>query len=168
MGNETLEQARALHKIVRMLRRRVMRRHAAVCASPDSRIACLEVTLDQLHAVMAIREHGQVTIKELAEALEVSAPSASTMVERLVELGVLTREHSQVDRREVVVRVSPEAEESIEHTEEQILQSITEVLEKIGPEYAGKWCEVFAKIGEVLADELNTPGRSSHRKREGR
>jgi len=46
-----------------------------------------ELTSPQMTALMTVRERGQVTIKELAEGLGVSAPSASVMVDRLVEMG---------------------------------------------------------------------------------
>ena len=66
----------------------------------------------------------------------------------------LTREQSQVDRRTVQVRLSPEAVEHIEHCEGQMLEYIVELLEKVGPEWAQRWCEVYARIREVLAADL--------------
>jgi len=106
-----------------------------------------------MNALMMVRDRSQVTIKELAEALGVSAPSASVMVDRLVEMGMVTREQSRVDRREVVVQVAPEAVETIERMEKQALQSIVEIIDKIGPKYARMWCEALGRIREVLREE---------------
>lgn len=108
--------------------------------------------MPQIEAMMAIHDRGQVTIKELARALDVSAPSASSMVDRLVDVGALTREQSKLDRREVVVRLSPDAVEHMDAMERHILQSIVVMIEKIGPEYARMWCEVYEKLREAVGE----------------
>jgi DNA-binding MarR family transcriptional regulator len=75
------------------------------------------------------------------------------MVDRLVEKGILTREHSVEDRRKVVVRVSPEAMEDIESVEETILRSFAELVEKIGPEITRKWCQVLERVKSVIQND---------------
>jgi len=145
-----LEQARALAAVVRRLRQHIIRRHSQIFAETAAGLAPPELTLPQMNMVMVVKDRGTVTIKELAEALSVSAPSASAMVDRLVDLGVLIREQSQVDRRVVEVRVSPGADQHICAMERHILHAIAELLEKIGPEYSEMWCEVYSKIDEVL------------------
>ena len=92
-------------------------------------------------------------IKELSELLGVAPPSASTMVDRLVEKKILVREMSPEDRRKVIVRVSPEAVADIEKTEEAVLSSFVDLVEKVGPETARKWCEVLERIKFVLEEE---------------
>jgi len=106
--------------------------------------------MTQLYAVKATRAHGHVTITQLSEILNVSPPSASAMVDRLVEKGMLIRERSSEDRRKVLVRVSPDAVKDIEKVEEKILNIFVELVEKIGPESAAKWCEVLGQIKEIL------------------
>ena len=148
---EVLEQARALGAVVRRIRRHVIQRHSEVFAGGATGPAHAELSLPQMNMLLVVRERGKVTIKELAKALSVSPPSASAMVDRLVDMGVLVREHSQVDRRVVEVHISPGAEQDIAQVEDHILHSLTEILEQIGPRYAQMWCEVYTKIDEVLA-----------------
>ena len=146
-----LEQAWALAAVLRRIRRHVIRRHSQAFAHGTAGPAHAELTLPQMNMLLVVRERGKVTIKELADALSVSPPSASAMVERLVDIGVLVREHSQVDRRVVEVHISPGAKQHIAQVEDHILHSLTGILEQIGPRYAQMWCEVYAKIDEVLA-----------------
>ena len=146
-----LEQARALAMVLRRIRRHVIRLHSQAFVHGTAGRAHVELTLPQVNMLLVVRERCKVTIKELAEALSVSPPSASAMVERLVEVGVLVREHSQVDRRVVEVHISPGAEQQISQAEERILHSLTGILEQIGPRYAQMWCEVYAKLDEVLS-----------------
>jgi DNA-binding MarR family transcriptional regulator len=93
-------------------------------------------------------------MSELAELLGVSPPSASTMVDRLVDKGVLSREHSTEDRRKVVVRISPESAKNIESVESSILQLFEGLVEKLGPETTRQWCRVLKHVNAVLSDGL--------------
>ena len=156
-NDEIWQQARSISQTVRLLRRRIMARHGQLSLSSGTETACPELTLPQLNMLMAVRDLDQGTIKELAEALGVSAPSASTMVERLVEMGLVTREQSQVDRREVLVRLAPDVDKGIDQLEREILHSIVEILETIGPEYARMWCRVYAEIEKAIKEEDKAP-----------
>lgn len=58
------------------------------------------LTPRQCQMVMLVHEQGSMTVRQLTQALYVNAPAVSTMVERLVEMGILTREENPKDRRE--------------------------------------------------------------------
>ncbi|GMV99935.1 MAG: hypothetical protein AMXMBFR84_10740 [Candidatus Hydrogenedentota bacterium] len=155
MQNDVREQARDLLRTIRLIKARITSRNlnrASCCCGSGSEDA-LELTIPQLNMLAAVRDRGQVTIKDLAEALEVSAPSASTMVDRLVDIGAVTREQSQVDRREVVVQLTEMGDNAVHATESLILEFIVDLLEKAGPETARMWCTVYDRIGKILEDE---------------
>lgn len=148
--NETLAQARYIFttgKIIRDHIFRVQSSHLAACGKSE---ALGELSIPQYHTIMVVRMWGQITMTELSAQLGVSPPSASAMVDRLVGKGILIREHSREDRRKVVVRISPEALKDIEALEDNILRSFVELVEKIGPETARKWCEVLERVKSVL------------------
>ncbi len=156
MSPNSLEQARYLFGTIRLLQARVASRHAARSACYGSGGDLLELTVPQMNMLLTVRERDHATIKELAEALKVSAPSASTMVDRLVEMGALIREQSRVDRREVAVQISPLGEHTLAVMEKQILESIVELLKEIGPDYARMWCDVYKRIRMVLEGQGKT------------
>jgi MarR family transcriptional regulator, lower aerobic nicotinate degradation pathway regulator len=109
-----------------------------------------ELSLAQLQAVKAIRCEKEVTISRVAELLEVSMPSASTMVDRLVEKGILIRERSHKDRRKVVVHISPEAVGDINRVESAILKTFEDIVRSIGVNDSRKWFEVLERVKEVI------------------
>ena len=148
--NETLEQARYIFSTGKMIRDRIFRAQAAHLAARGKSEAIGDLSIPQFHAIMIVRTHGQITMTELSDQLGVSPPSASAMVDRLVGKGILIREHSLEDRRKVVVRISPEAQKDIKGVEDTILRSFVELVEKIGPETARKWCEVLERVKSVL------------------
>jgi len=148
--NETLSQARYIFTTGKMIRDHIFRvqsSHLAACGKCE---ALGELSIPQYHTIMVVRTQGQITMTELSDRLGVSPPSASAMVDRLVGKGILIREHSLEDRRKVVVRISPEAQKDIEGVEDTILRSFVELVEKIGPETARKWCEVLERVKSVL------------------
>lgn len=151
MSETVLDQARVLHRTIRRLQTRVLARSAR--AEPDDGSRARELTLPQVTTLLAVRDVGALGIKALSEATHVSAPSASAMVDRLVEAGLLWRENSRTDRREVRVSLTPEGAGAVGLLEEYLLKSLTEMLEKVGPGLAADWCKVYARINEILDDE---------------
>lgn len=111
------------------------------------------LTPAQVHMVMTIHERGSMTIKQLTQALCVKPPAASAMVERLVEMGLLTRTENPSDRREVQVRVSPDEDAHIQEIERNYLRLIMDLCEKLGDEHAERWGVLCDKLQEVLKEE---------------
>ncbi len=103
-----------------------------------------------------VKTRGQVSITELAELLNVSAPSASTMVERLVERGVLVRKPDPADRRKVIVTVSPDMVAIAEQIEKEIFGAFVDLVNKVGPDVADDWCQVLDRITEVLDSDMQS------------
>ena len=134
------------------VRNHIFRRYAQA-ASDGMGSLCFELTLPQLHTLCAIKEAGEVTVKEVAQASNVSAPSASAMIDRLVEMGMAVREHSTRDRREVLVRLSEKGRQAAASFEDEVTGVFADLLEKIGPEWAQNWCEVNERLERILSEE---------------
>jgi DNA-binding MarR family transcriptional regulator len=117
----------------------------------DLRTADLgDLSLAQLRVLSAVWEKGEVFMTELSDLLKVSPPSITAMVDRLVEKGFLTRTHSRQDRRKVLVCLAPQAIEPMERVEENLVQTFTDLVDKIGPDLTRKWCEVLEKVIAVM------------------
>ncbi|MCF6287097.1 MAG: MarR family transcriptional regulator, partial [Candidatus Hydrogenedentes bacterium] len=120
------DQARQLYQTVRMLKDRLG--HKFSCRHREAGVPCADLTFAQSNVLIVVQEQGELSLKELADALHVFRPSASTMVDRLVEMGALTREQSKIDRREVRIRLSEAGRERFREMEEEMLEYITELL----------------------------------------
>lgn len=147
---ETLAQARYILVTGKMIRDRLDRIIIKHIRSNQSHLLGEDLSLAQMYAVLTIRDQGQVSITELSEILNVSAPSASNMVERLVEKQILDRKPSQQDRRRMVVTIATQAKREIEAMEALVTASFVEIIEKIGPDLTRKWRQVLDKISEVI------------------
>jgi DNA-binding MarR family transcriptional regulator len=147
--DEKLELA-WLVTMTEVLLRRVSFRQMFAGSEPGG---LLKLTPQQCHMVMIVDERGSMTMRQLTQALYVNPPAASTMVERLVELGILTREENPKDRREVLVRVSPHHDAEIQGLKRQFLQTVLDVFEKIGIEHARMWGAVCQRIQEAYVED---------------
>jgi DNA-binding MarR family transcriptional regulator len=147
-----IEQARLIHDTVQLIKQTVIKR---ISNHGEGGPFPLDLTIPQVNALLIVSRLQHVSIKELAAEMHVSAPSASAMVDRLVEIGVVSREPSKSDRREVVVQLTELGARHTSRIEEAMLQWIMCVLEKIGPKYAQMWCDVYEKIREVLPEMAN-------------
>lgn len=85
---------RTAHDIMRLLKRKM-----ACCAVDD-------LHMGQLHALACVHDKGGMTMKELADALHVSSPSATTFADRLVNMKFLSRTHDAENRRIVRLKLT--------------------------------------------------------------
>ena len=151
--NKAREQARYIFSTGKLIHDRVNRivsEHMVSCACCEQ---LRDLSVTQLHAIMKIKNSGQLTMTELAEFMNISPPSASAMVDRLVERGLLVREHSTDDRRKVVAKISPGAMANSQEIENTLLAFFVDLAEKLGSETAQKWCDILAEIKSVIEKE---------------
>lgn len=150
---EAEKLARNLVATGKLIRDRIIRAQAHHFRNSGARNRFGDLSLPQLEAARAIRLRSKVSMNELSVLLNVSPPSASAMVDRLVDKGVLNRLPSADDRRKVEISVSPEAIEYMDGIEEAIIQSFVELIEKIGPDTGRRWCDALDQARRILEEE---------------
>ena len=71
----------------------------------------LELTFAQARALFMLAARKELTVSQLAKSLDVGNPTASILVQQLVERGLVTRTEQTTDRRHTILRLSPKGEE---------------------------------------------------------
>ncbi len=71
----------------------------------------LELTFAQARALIILAARKELTVSQLAKLLGVGNPTASILVQQLVERGLVTRTEGVNDRRQTVIRLSPQGQE---------------------------------------------------------
>lgn len=155
----TIETARYICDTGKIVHDRILKIQGHYLSSSEEG-PVTELSVAQLNAVKILMDFGELTMSELADQLAVSPPSASAMVDRLVEKGVFCREHSTQDRRKVVVRISPEAEKIAEEIKSNIMQFFIDLVDKIGAETAQQWCDVLTCVKRALSERPDARVRS--------
>lgn len=68
-------------------------------------------SLGQMKVLSCLHHNGRLSVTELASALGVTMSTASELIDKLVDDGLLLREMNPQDRRQVLVVLTPAAEE---------------------------------------------------------
>jgi len=74
----------------------------------------LDVSMAQLKTLMALYNCGALAIGQIAEMLGIGQPTASHLVDRLVQTGLVSRTEDPLDRRRTLAQLSPSGEELAE------------------------------------------------------
>lgn len=119
--NETIE--RLLLNLGDLGRLRIQ----SMCSQPFLR----EISLLQLHVLAFLRERGPLTVSEMAQIVQVSLPSASSIADRMEDRGYITRVRTDADRRVVTVAITDRGREAVEEfvslKREGMLRLLTEM-----------------------------------------
>ena len=73
----------------------------------------LDLTAGQLRALLLLYTDGPLRMSDISSALGVSMATATGVIDRMVERGIVVRESDPNDRRIVLCRVSPEGEKLV-------------------------------------------------------
>lgn len=105
--------------------RLALRRFAAFSEASAREVG---LTAQQHQALLAIRSHPgpePMTISELAQALLIKNHSTVELVGRLVDGELVTRTPSEADRRRILLRLTPRAEELLEAVTRRNIAELT-------------------------------------------
>jgi len=73
----------------------------------------MDLTAGQLRALLLLYTNGPTRMSDISSALGVSMATATGVIDRTVERGIVVRESDPNDRRIVLCRVSPEGEKLV-------------------------------------------------------
>jgi len=73
-----------------------------------------DLTISQLKALVLLDARGSLTISQVASRLGIGRPSASILVEQLVQLNLVAREEDRLDRRRSLVSLTVAGREFME------------------------------------------------------
>lgn len=114
MSNRNMSSAQASHTREDLIREAVANMGAMVRVfhrnfRQPREVDIFELTMPQCRAVLYLQE-GPVPMSKLAAGLGVSLPSATGIIDRLVERGLVSREEDSEDRRLVLCALTAEGQ----------------------------------------------------------
>jgi DNA-binding MarR family transcriptional regulator len=110
----------------------------------------LDVTPAQVKVLLQLSRKEKMSVGEIADALFVSMPAASEIIDRLVETGLVVRAPDPTDRRRVIVSTTTESQEAIDRLLDLRRTQIRKALLRLSPEER----PVAARALEALIAEL--------------
>ena len=93
-----------------------------------------EVTLTQYRTLVVLASRGPQSLADLAEAVDVTPPTATRMCDRLIKKGLIIRRHDRGDRRLIRLNLTTKGHELVGAVTERRRAEIAELLEAIPPQ----------------------------------
>lgn len=105
-----------------------------------------KVDREQLYIIEMVSETPEVTQKELVGRLKKKQTSVSRSVQRLVDLGYLTKNQNSSDMRAANLEVTDKAEKLLESVEDSICNLTDDVLRDLNEEEQKSFASILQKI----------------------
>ena len=87
------------------------------------------LSLSQLRVLYFLRRRSRASLSEVADYLDVTRPTMSAMVERLVQRGLVDRISDPAERRRIILTLTPTGEAEMERVYDATLQTVADRLE---------------------------------------
>ncbi|WP_457945936.1 MarR family winged helix-turn-helix transcriptional regulator [Pseudarthrobacter sp. alpha12b] len=95
---------------------------------------------------------------ELAARLGITSASMTSLVDRLVAAGHVTREPHPSDRRAVILRPTPGADAAVQHNLDQMHKRMLEAAESLSPEEIKAVMHFLLRMREAVDAVNSSPG----------
>ncbi len=89
------------------------------------------VSFDQLKTMLYIKNHGKPTMKEIADHLAITPPSATSLVENLAKHKFVSRIFDERDRRIIRLEITPAGKKILENCYRHLLKTIERVFSNL-------------------------------------
>jgi DNA-binding MarR family transcriptional regulator len=113
-----------------------------------------ELSVPQYQVLEALREAPELPVGELAETAGIAPPTATRMLDCLARNGLIMRRHSDLDRRSVLVSLTPEGTEAVERAHEIVDAWRRQVLESLEPAEREQAAVLLERLSQVLEAQL--------------
>lgn len=119
---------------------------------------CSGVTLPQCHALLEIEDRGSASLVELVQSLGLDKSTLSRTADGLVNVGLVSRTFSDVDRRSIQLALSSEGQSVCDRINTGNDQFFSRVLGRIPEARRAQVMDAFQELVNALAMEIHSTG----------
>jgi DNA-binding MarR family transcriptional regulator len=114
----------------------------------------LDLSMGQLKAMMALQAHGPQSVGRLGHTLGIAEPSASLLVDKLGEKGLVVRERDADDRRRTIVTPTDAGRDVTGRLQQSRDERFVELLAGLEDEELRSLCHALRGLARVAAAEV--------------
>ncbi len=111
----------------------------------------------ELLTLLLVDRRGEVSMSRICEEMNMPMSTATGIVDRMVKKELLQRERSESDRRLVLISLSAEGKEVINHWKEVISDYVRLIEDALTDEERQLLYKVFLKVVEILNQKRKSP-----------
>lgn len=126
----------------------LLRRHMIFRSGGSLRVH--QTTSSQWGVLVFIEQQGSSTVKEIAKELGITSSATTQLVDGLVSAGYVSRETHTVDRRSVLLTLSPTIKTKIDKMKKQVLKKFLTFFDALNDTELNHYSLLTSKIVEKL------------------
>ena len=119
-----------------------------------------EVTLTQYRTLVVLASRGPQSLAELAEAVDVTPPTATRMCDRLIKKGLVVRRHERGDRRLIRLTLAKDGRELVNAVTQRRRTEIAHLMDAIPRDQQAALIDSLQRLtaaaGEVPEQDWST------------
>lgn len=108
------------------------------------------ITIPQYLSLNIIGESLSIKMKDIASKLEISLPSATGLISRLVRMGFVRRSYDDNDRRIIYIILTPKGKKMLKEVKEQRRKAIEQVFGRLTKKERRSYLDILHKLMEIL------------------
>lgn len=105
-----------------------------------------EYTLRQLYYIELINKNKDISISEISRILEVKKSTVSVAINQLIDMGIVNKTQSEMDKRFYFLQLTPKGENIINKHMEIHKDTIKKILEILDAEEVDNFIKIINKI----------------------
>jgi DNA-binding MarR family transcriptional regulator len=109
----------------------------------------------QYFLLFNLGQKGTINASEVANMIGITSGAVTGMTDKLVSMGLILRERSEMDRRVVLFTITEKGRETIKRIRDQRFSRITELFRQISNSELETTISVFNKITDLLENSKN-------------
>ncbi|WP_331765501.1 MarR family transcriptional regulator (plasmid) [Streptomyces sp. NBC_01369] len=133
------------------------RSRAATMGHSEAGLSMAQLTL--LEPLIADARRQGLPVGRLATAAEVSVPTATRMLKQLETAGVVTRQRSPRDERQVLIRLTEDGAHRLEAMRTELRARQSEALSRFTPTERRELAAQLQRLAAVIGDTIPQPAK---------
>lgn len=113
-----------------------------------------QLTSPQLGVLKELARHGEVPIGSLAKSRFLGAPTITGVVDRLEKNGWAVRTHSEHDRRQVLIKITPEGKKLLAKNPPLLIEEFCDRLLKLPKSTRSDISSSLQQVADLMEDSI--------------
>jgi len=118
--------------------------------------------MTHFHVLTLLRHHDAMPMGKLADILDASMSSATGIIDRMEERGLVERVRVPDDRRVVLVRIAPKGQDALEETEALKQDRLQAILGHLSPAQVDRVAAALDDIKTAVVTEFGPDYLAGH------
>jgi len=109
-----------------------------------------KLSMRQFQALIVLNASEKLTLSQLCEKLSLAPSTGTELVNRMISLNLIQKEHEHKDQRQVMLSVAPKGLELMKQRQQVLAEMFSKFFEKFPDEDKKKFVSCFEQIWEFI------------------